>query len=67
MFVVHCPQHGGKVLLGLSRIRRMVNLRGLIVVELECHDGARILHVTGRRAHELRRPAAAPAPLDVGV
>ena len=51
MFLVHCPGHRTDVLLGLRRVRGVVNVRGLIVVELECHDGERILHVTGRRAH----------------
>ena len=58
MFLVHCPAHGGDVLLGVSRICGLVNVRGLIVVELECYDGERIRHLTGRRAHEssLRLP-----------
>ena len=51
MFLVHCPNHAKSVLLGLSRIRGVANLPGgVIVVELECHDGARILHLTGKGA-----------------
>ena len=55
MFLVHCPAHGADVLLGVSRICGLVNVRGLIVVELECYDGERIRHLTGKRAHEASR------------
>jgi hypothetical protein len=54
MFSVHCPRHGSRVLLSERRIRDLHNTPDGIVVELECHDGARIRLVTGRRA--------APAP-----
>jgi hypothetical protein len=56
MFSVHCPRHGSRVLLSERRIRAMDNTPDGIVVELECHDGARLRIVTGRRAEQ--RPAA---------
>jgi hypothetical protein len=52
MFAVHCPRHRSEVLLGPSRVRSVANLDGLIVIELECHDGERVRHYTGRRFHE---------------
>ncbi len=58
MFYVHCPAHGRKVLLDSARIRGLVNVRGAIVVELECHDGERVLHITGRRVYDSAEPAA---------
>ena len=57
MFVVYCPAHGSDVLLGIRRVRAVTNVRGLIVVELECHDGTRLLHVTGRKAEAARHAA----------
>jgi hypothetical protein len=57
MFVVHCPTHGSDVLLGIRRVRGATNVRGLIVLELECHDGTRLLHVTGRIAEAARNAA----------
>ena len=57
MFVVHCPTHGSDVMLGIRRVRGATNVRGLIVLELECHDGTRLLHVTGRKAEAARDAA----------
>ncbi len=57
MFVVYCPTHGSDVMLGVRRVRGAANVRGLIVLELECHDGTRIHHVTGRRAESARNAA----------
>ncbi|MDQ1598999.1 MAG: hypothetical protein QOD68_473 [Actinomycetota bacterium] len=54
MFVVYCPTHGSDVMLGIRRVRGGANVRGLIVLELECHDGTRILHVTGRKVDAAR-------------
>jgi hypothetical protein len=57
MFVVYCPTHGSDVMLGIRRVRGATNVRGLIVLELECHDGTRLLHVTGRKAEAARDAA----------
>jgi hypothetical protein len=57
MFVVYCPTHGSDVMLGVRRVRGATNARGLIVLELECHDGTRLLHVTGRKAEAARNAA----------
>ena len=57
MFVVYCPTHGSDVMLGVRRVRGATNVRGLIVLELECYDGTRLLHVTGRRAEAARNAA----------
>jgi hypothetical protein len=54
MFVVYCPTHGSDVMLGVRRVRGAANVHGVIVLELECHDGTRILHVTGRKAEAAR-------------
>jgi hypothetical protein len=54
MFVVYCPAHGSDVMLGIRRVRGATNVRGLILLELECHDGTTILHVTGRKAETAR-------------
>ena len=48
MYLVYCPRHGRRVLLGLSRIRRLVNLSpGVIAVELQCYDGELLLLLAG--------------------
>ncbi len=52
MFAAYCPKEGSRVLLGLSRIRGVTNDDGMIVVELECYDGERVRHYTGKRLHE---------------
>jgi|tagenome__1003787_1003787.scaffolds.fasta_scaffold20734764_4 hypothetical protein len=57
MFSVYCPTHGSDVLLGIRRVRGATNVRGLIVLELECYDGTRLLHVTGRKAETARNAA----------
>lgn len=50
MFTVYCPQHGSKVLLGLSRLRRMINLEpGVILLEFTCYDGEVVQLLTGAR------------------
>ncbi|MDN5751287.1 MAG: hypothetical protein L0H64_22755 [Pseudonocardia sp.] len=80
MFTVFCPRHGTRVLLSERRVRAVHNTADGIVVEIECHDGARILTVTGRaldgsaadRATSARRAIAAvrraphTVPPDVG-
>ncbi len=48
MLTVHCPRHGTRVLLSERRIRAVHNTADGIVIEVECHDGARIRMVTGR-------------------
>lgn len=51
MFKIYCPRHGSDVLLGFSRVQKMINVRpGVIVVELRCYDGEVIRMVTGSRA-----------------
>jgi hypothetical protein len=40
------------VLLGFSRIRTVINVEGLIVIEFECHDGERLHYYSGRRYHQ---------------
>jgi hypothetical protein len=52
MFTAYCPTHRSNVLLGFQRIRGLANLDGLIVVELECVDGERLLVPTGKRFHD---------------
>jgi len=52
MLNAYCPAHGTEVLLGFSRIRGMANVDGLIIIDLECYDGQRVHHYTGRRFHE---------------
>lgn len=50
MFPVYCPQHDSTVLLGLSRMRRMVNLEpGVILLEFTCYDGEVVGLLTGSR------------------
>lgn len=48
MFAVFCPFHRTRVLLSERRIRAVHNTADGIVIEVECHDGARIRLVTGR-------------------
>lgn len=50
MFTVYCPRHGSKVLLGLSSLRRMINLEpGVILLEFTCYDGEVLRLLTGAR------------------
>lgn len=50
MFTVYCPRHGSEVLLGLSRLRRMINLEpGVILMEFTCYDGEVVGMLTGAR------------------
>lgn len=49
MFTVFCPRHRARVLLSERRIVAVHNTPDGIVVEAECHDGARVLTVTGAR------------------
>ncbi|WP_157361966.1 hypothetical protein [Haloechinothrix halophila] len=60
MFTVYCPRHGSEVLLGLSRLRRMVNLEsGVILMEFTCYDGEVVGLLTGARVpHEQSVPPA---------
>jgi hypothetical protein len=57
VFQIYCPAHGANVLLGLSRIQSVTNIDGLIVMELECDDGERLRHYSGRRFHESKQPS----------
>ena len=54
MFAAYCPRHRSNVLFTERRIRRLDNVDGAILMEVECYDGERIKIVTGRR----RRPAS---------
>lgn len=48
MLAVHCPRHGGTVLLGPGRITGIHNLAtGVMVVELRCYDGTPLTLLTG--------------------
>ncbi|WP_300007629.1 hypothetical protein [Pseudonocardia sp.] len=49
MFTAYCPRHGARVLLSERRILAVHNTPDGIVVEAECHDGARLFTVTGRQ------------------
>lgn len=62
MLVVHCPRHGAQVLLSERRIRALRNTPRGIVLEVECHDGERIVLVTGRAAVPGGRGAAEQEP-----
>ena len=55
MFEVHCPGHGGRVLLTSSRVRRVANTGGGIVISWRCWCGQDGTTTTGRRRS---RPAA---------
>ncbi len=49
MFPVYCPRHGSTVLLGMSSMRRMVNVEpGVILLEFTCYDGEVVRLLTGR-------------------
>jgi hypothetical protein len=52
MFTAYCPRHGSRVLLSERRIVAVHNTPDGIVVEAQCHDGARIFSVTGRQVAE---------------
>lgn len=57
MFAVHCPRHGGTVLLGPRQVTAIRNLDdGVIAVELRCHDGEPLLLLTGARVSGRRPP-----------
>ncbi|MPY77989.1 MAG: hypothetical protein GEV04_05720 [Actinophytocola sp.] len=48
MFPVYCPRHGSTVLLGLSHMRRMINVKpGVILLEFTCYDGEVVRLLTG--------------------
>jgi hypothetical protein len=49
MFTAYCPRHGSRVLLSERQIVAVHNTPDGIVIEAECHDGARIFTVTGRQ------------------
>lgn len=71
MLTVFCPRHNARVLLSERRIRAVHNTADGIVVEVECHDGARVLTVTGRAlggsaADRLRRARRAVAAVRTG-
>lgn len=50
MFSIYSPRRGGRVLLTDRHIRRLHNIDGAIVVEVESDDGEVLFTVTGRRA-----------------
>ena len=50
MFTVHCPGHGGTVLLSERSITRLVNTAHGIEVHWRCHCGAEGVEVTGALA-----------------
>ena len=54
MFAVHCPHHGGRVLLDDSSVLAIVNTATAIVVHWQCTCGELGTTETGRRA---RSPA----------
>ena len=49
MFSIYCPRHGSEVLVGSSRIRRMVNTEHGILLDVECYCGQHVVGATGRR------------------
>jgi hypothetical protein len=52
MVTAYCPRHRARVLLSERRIRAVHNTADGVVLEVECHDGERILLVTGRQVAE---------------
>jgi hypothetical protein len=51
MLALYCPRHGHEVLLGASRLIRLVNLgHGLILTEARCYDGELLTAITGAAA-----------------
>ncbi|HVL84263.1 MAG TPA: hypothetical protein VM367_08285 [Pseudonocardia sp.] len=56
MLSIHSPRHGSRVLLSERRIRAVHHTDDGIVLEVEGHDGERMLLVTGRVLDDL--PAA---------
>ncbi|MGH3908366.1 MAG: hypothetical protein ACRDTE_29905 [Pseudonocardiaceae bacterium] len=56
MFLLTCPTCRRDHLVGARSVRRLHNVRpGVIVIELSCPEGHRVLEVTGSAAS--RRPA----------
>ena len=51
MFSVHCPRHGGEVLLPESHISSLRNSVAGIEVRWVCYCGHRGAFTTGRREH----------------
>jgi hypothetical protein len=42
--------HGREVLLGLNCVRNLANVaRGVVALELKCHDGQRLVVLTGNQ------------------
>jgi hypothetical protein len=58
MFLIDCPEHGHRMLLGRGRIRAIRNTELAILVELECYCGHRATIATGRRADRTRHALA---------
>ena len=54
MFAAYCPRHHSKILFSESEIRRLTNVDGSILVEVQCFDGERIVLHTGRRRSQVR-------------
>jgi hypothetical protein len=52
MLTAYCPRHGARVILSERHIHSVHNTADGIVLEVECHDGERIMLVTGRAASE---------------
>lgn len=54
MFTAYCPRHRSNILFSESEIRRLTNVGGEIIVEVDCFDGERIVLHTGRRNRRSR-------------
>jgi hypothetical protein len=52
MLTAYCPRHEARVILSERHIRALHNTPDGVVIEVECHDGERIMLVTGRAASE---------------
>ena len=50
MIAIKCPTHGSRVLLSERHIRRLVNTKRGIFVDVECTCGTHVLLRTGRKA-----------------
>jgi len=60
MFTVHCPTHGGAVLLSERAITRLVNTPHGIEMHWRCFCGTEGIELTGLLADADADPAAAP-------
>jgi len=48
MLSISCPSHGSRVLVGIRRIRSLINTESGIVLVIECYCGMRVVLRTGR-------------------